>query len=161
MITVWYCAIFLVADLDEYYATSQTDATFASITENGTKDCVGVRSSFMDPTAHYDDSFDPKSGAPILRTSSITKRYREVYPSDNRSKYVCRMRLVDQPMIHTVSGMRNGARMERPLPDQVILLHFRSTGAKDPFVGVEESRATAWAAQLEPRVAEVWQHIFG
>ncbi|OWA50841.1 hypothetical protein BV898_15346 [Hypsibius exemplaris] len=148
----------IIADLDEYYATTRQPPTFASITNNGDSDCVLVQSVFMDPHGNYSgDTFDPESGDPVLRTALITLRSSLIHGQDERSKYLCRMRKVDIPQIHTVQRNRGQAATVRPSPDETILLHYRQTNEPG---SVKERRASVLSPQLQPRVAAVWKTVY-
>ncbi|OWA50840.1 hypothetical protein BV898_15345 [Hypsibius exemplaris] len=148
----------VMSDLDEYFATSLQPATFASIVHNGTSDCATVRSDFMDKNATYSDTFDPQSGLPLLRTATVTQRTNWVNPVSIRSKYVCRMRTVDLPMIHLVNRFKiyaeGGTLMVEqtsPEPEETLLLHFRREDGAT-VAATEEFRAAQLAPQLSVNV---------
>jgi hypothetical protein len=128
--------------------------------DNGSTDCVRVQSVFMDPMANYNDAFDPQSGQPLLRTTTITRRNANILAPDYRTKYVCQMRHVNIPMIHTVGDLRGDHVMKHPTPEKALLLHFRAYGSPTQKL-INETRATTRSYELRRRVSEVWQAIFG
>ncbi|OQV15123.1 hypothetical protein BV898_10637 [Hypsibius exemplaris] len=160
----------LCTDLDEYFATSLQPPTFASIVHNGSSDCATVRSAFMEPTANYNDTFEPQSGLPLLRTSRITNRSSEVPFYGQRSKYICRMRTVPAglSMIHFAMSHKNDgtgrniAVNDYALSEETILLHFRrQEEAEGDFATVPDERAADLAPRLRERVTQTWKEIFG
>ncbi|OWA50805.1 hypothetical protein BV898_15312 [Hypsibius exemplaris] len=160
----------VISDLDEYFATSLQPPTFASIVHNGSSDCATVRSAFMEPTANYNDTFEPQSGLPMLRTSRITNRSSEVPFYGQRSKYICRMRTVPagMSMIHFAMSHKNDgtgkniAVNDYAPSEETILLHFRrQEEAEGDFATVPDERAADLAPQLRERVTQTWKEIFG
>ncbi|OQV16811.1 putative Galactoside 2-alpha-L-fucosyltransferase 1 [Hypsibius exemplaris] len=149
------------SDLDEFFATNKTPATFASIVHNGFFDCVVIQSSFMDSnwTSYWNtDLIDPISGVPILQTSTIDQRDGFVYELPVRSKYVCKGRYVDMPRIHFVDQFRNKSAFSLAFPSPVeeLILHYRPDRGNTT---VKETRGMVHSSKMVHRVADIWRKL--
>ncbi|OQV12724.1 hypothetical protein BV898_13044 [Hypsibius exemplaris] len=148
------------SDFDEQFATAKVPGTFESIMNSGRIDCSYVRSALMYPKPRRVDRIE--GGNPLLRSAKRIFRETEIFKSGARSKYICRGRLIDVPLIHYVRKFKfkDDVRLDEADPENTLLLHFRSLPHE--LVNITaETRTLVHVASLKRNVFQIWKNIFG